>query len=56
MKSTHPKVRLKAMTAGYKEILDGPTFMSKIDSAAICSACRHFAAWLVRGEALTQEI
>lgn len=54
--TTHPKARLKAMAAGYKETSDGPTLMNKIGIPAIRAACPHFAAWLDRLEALGQEI
>lgn len=54
--TTHPKARLKAMAAGYKETSDGPTLMDKIGIPAIRAACPHFAAWLDRLEALAQEV
>ena len=53
--TTHPKARLKAMAAGYKETSDGPTLMGKIGIPAIRAACPHFAAWLDQLEALAQE-
>lgn len=52
---THPKARLRALAAGYKETSDGPTLMNKIGIPIIRSACSHFAGWLNRLEVLGQE-
>ena len=52
--SSHPKARLRAMAATYKETSDGATLMEKIGIPAIRAACPHFAAWLERLEALAQ--
>lgn len=53
-KDTHPKARLQAMAAGYKETSDGPTLLAKMGIETIRAACPHFAAWLHRLEGLGQ--
>ncbi|MCX8517891.1 MAG: DUF4276 family protein [Rhodoferax sp.] len=50
--TTHPKARLNALAARYKETSDGPILLQKIGIPAIRASCPHFSTWLTRLEAL----
>ncbi len=50
--TTHPKARLRAPVAQYKETSDGPTILNSIGIPAIRAACPHFCTWLEQLEAL----